>query len=62
MSKLTLHTVREELKRIRVRITRSPDGELRVCLFGRNEDSAYYTNDLQDALDTGRAMDKADGT
>jgi hypothetical protein len=31
-------------------------GEYRVNFEGGTEDTAYYTNDLQDAIDTGKAM------
>lgn len=60
--KLTLAKVRQSLKAIRVTIRRTDAGDLRVCLNGRQENSAYYTSDLQDALDTGRRMDAEDGT
>lgn len=32
------------------------DDEFRVNVRGRSEASAYYTNDLADAVDTGKAM------
>jgi hypothetical protein len=32
------------------------DGEFRVNLAGGNESTAYYTDDLQDAVETGRMM------
>jgi hypothetical protein len=35
---------------------RKRDGEYRVCLRGGTEDSAYYTGDRDDALETGVAM------
>jgi len=35
---------------------RHNDGEYRVNFRNGTEDSAYYTNDLQDAVDTGRSM------
>lgn len=38
---------------------RKRDGEFRVNFVGGNEDTAYYTTDLQDALNTGVVMAKA---
>ncbi len=35
---------------------RKRDGEYRVCLVGGSEDSAYYTDWLDDAVLTGGAM------
>ena len=35
---------------------RHKDGEYRVNLLGGNEDSAYYTTDRIDAVETGVAM------
>jgi hypothetical protein len=34
----------------------SCDGEFRVNFFGADEASAYYTIDLDDAIDTAKAM------
>lgn len=52
--------VREANKTLRsldssLAIRRTMDGEYRVSV-GNNEASAYYTKDLQDALNTGYAM------
>jgi len=56
-TKLTLTTVKAELSRIGVVIKRDADwGEYRVNFRNGREGTAYYTGDLQDALDTGRAM------
>jgi len=42
---------------------RKTDGEFRVAFRGNgHEDSAYYTDDLQDAYDTGRQMARWKGT
>lgn len=38
-------------------LKRTEDGEYRVALKGAGEASAYYTNDLQDAVGTARAME-----
>lgn len=36
---------------------RKTDGEYRVAFAGKGtESSAYYTNDIEDAVNTGRAM------
>jgi hypothetical protein len=53
--KLTLTNVRKELRRLDIVITHVDD-EYRVNFRGGSEATAYYTNDLQDAFDTGRAM------
>jgi hypothetical protein len=57
MKQLTFRQVRSQLRDIGYTISWSIAGEeLRVCKKGDSEASAYYTNDFQDALDTGRAM------
>lgn len=53
--KMTLEQVREELGRVGVTI-RKRDGEYRVNFRGGKEATAYYTTDLEDALQTGLAM------
>jgi len=35
---------------------RKRDGEYRVNFRGESESTAYYTNDIQDAVNTGVAM------
>ncbi len=35
---------------------RCHDGEWRINFFGGNEDTAYYTDDAEDAVDTAKAM------
>lgn len=52
-SKLTQASVKKQLRAVGVSF-RSKDGEFRVALG--NEASAYYTNDLADALSTGLYM------
>lgn len=54
-NKLKFRDVRMQLVQVGVTIQHN-DGEYRVCKRGADEDSAYYTNDLQDALDTGRKL------
>jgi hypothetical protein len=53
---LTLTKVRAELRAIGVVITRTEWDEYRVNFRGGNEATAYYTNDLEDARDTGLDM------
>jgi hypothetical protein len=55
--KLTLAFVRTELRQLKLVITHVDD-EYRVNFRNGREATAYYTNDLQDALDTGQAMAK----
>jgi hypothetical protein len=55
-SYLTLTAAKALLRPLGVTL-RKRDGEYRVAFDMRdNEASAYYTNDLADALETGRAM------
>lgn len=45
------------LRSLGISLSRLTGPEFRVAFHGRgNEGSAYYTNDLDDALATGRAM------
>jgi hypothetical protein len=37
-------------------VLRKRDGEYRVNVRGAGEGTAYYTDDREDAVDTGRAM------
>ena len=55
-TRLTLKSVRTELKAHKVVIKKTADGEYRVCKVGGSEDSAYYTDDLEDALITGKVL------
>jgi hypothetical protein len=55
-ARLTIASVRAELGKLGVKIKKNEDGEFRVILAGETEKSAYYTDDLKDALDTGKAM------
>ena len=52
---MTLAQVKAELKQVNVTI-RKRDGEYRVNFRGGAEATAYYTNDLDDARQTGLAM------
>lgn len=53
--RLTLATVRDALSERGISIRKS-DGEYRVNFIGGREATAYFTNDLSDALATGRSM------
>lgn len=52
--RLTLAAVRAELATKGIKIS-AKDGEFRVVPAGHGEADAYYTDDLFDALETGRA-------
>lgn len=56
--KLTLAAVRRQLAMVGVTIGHTDWDEYRVNLKGGKEKTAYYTTDLQDALDTGMDMSK----
>jgi hypothetical protein len=53
---MNLSQARKEIKALGLRITRTDFDEYRVAEFPDREASAYYTPDLDDALDTARAM------
>jgi hypothetical protein len=61
MTKLTISTVRVALREVGVVIKRTEGGEFRVNFRQAGEATAYYTNDLQDALDTGLSMARQNG-
>lgn len=54
--RLTFATVKHDLDRHDISLRRTQDGELRVNYRNGREATAYYTDDLHDALATGRAM------
>jgi hypothetical protein len=54
-SNLTLAEARAELRAIGVTLKKS-DGEYRVNFEGGPEKTAYYTDDINDAVKTGKAM------
>jgi hypothetical protein len=57
--------VRRQLDEVGIRIGKTPHEEFRVTPKGYSrrdaEAQAYYTSDLQDALDTGLKMSKDQG-
>jgi glutamine amidotransferase PdxT len=53
---LTIKQARAELKLLDITIKRNKFGEYRVNFVGGREETAYYTNDLHDAVATGKAM------
>lgn len=59
MKKTTFKSVQANLRTNGVSIRKTEHGEYRVAFKGAgNEDSAYYTSDLEDALSTGMLMRK----
>lgn len=57
MAELTLKAVRIALRVVGVAVTYTDDlGEYRVNFIGAREATAYYTDDLEDALLTGLIM------
>lgn len=57
MAELTLKAVRIALRGVGVGVSYTEDlGEYRVNFIGARESTAYYTDDLEDALLTGLIM------
>src|SRR3954464_2844459 len=52
----TMKEVRIALSLYGVSVTKTEDGEFRVVLQGETEKSAYYTDDADDAIGTGKLM------
>jgi hypothetical protein len=55
-NKFSFTEVKEELRALRITITRTTAGEFRVNHCEGKEETAYYTDDLDDARDTGLHM------
>jgi hypothetical protein len=55
-TKLTQKTVRAALSRVGISFRKTDCGEYRVNFRNGREETAYYTDDLSDALNTGIAM------
>jgi hypothetical protein len=55
---LTYNEAQHQAKLVGCTLVRK-DGEFRVNFVGGNEDTAYYTNDLADAVGTARLMAKS---
>ncbi len=53
---MTLARARMILRALGLVIRRENDGEYRINFQGGDEATAYYTNDLDDAVGTGRDM------
>lgn len=52
-----MQEVKQELSNMGISIRRKPfESEIRVNFKNGKEETAYYTNDLEDALQTGRCM------
>ena len=56
MSPLTLRRAQSILRKLRIVLNSTPSGEFRVNFITGSEATAYYTSDLDDALETGIAM------
>ena len=55
---MTLKEAKKELKPLGITLTKNIDEEYRVNQQGGREETAYYTDSLLDALETGHAMYK----
>ena len=55
MSPLTLRRAQSILRKLRIVLNSTPSGEFRVNFITGSEATAYYTSDLDDALETGIA-------
>lgn len=55
MARLTIAEAKAELKQLGVTLTKR-DGEFRVNVSGASELHAYYTDDITDAVASGRVM------
>lgn len=56
--KLTYHDAQHELRKLGLILIRK-DGEYKVNFRGGKEGTAYFTNELDDALATGKKMAEA---
>jgi hypothetical protein len=56
--KLTMKSVHSALAALGIGLRRTEFDEYRVNFYGGKEETAYYTDDLRDALQTGQAMAK----
>lgn len=54
--RLTLRYVRDELRELGVTVKKDQAGDFVVRIKGSPPDHGYFTRDIRDALDTGRAM------
>lgn len=55
MEPMTFEAARDAIRTIGCSL-RLKGGEYRVNFFGGKEETAYYTNDLSDAIETAKAM------
>jgi hypothetical protein len=54
---MTIKQAKAELRPLGIALTKEPfGGEYRVNYWGGGESTAYYTNDREDAINTGKAM------
>lgn len=54
----TIKEAKRELASIAITLTKDDEGEFRVNFRGGKEATAYYTNDLDDAIGTGKELAK----
>lgn len=59
---MTFQQVKDSLRAVDMVVRRTPDGEYRVNFPMGSERTAYYTNDAQDAINTGIMMRQQIGT
>ena len=58
LRRVAVADVKRRLARASIAFRKKADGEYRVNFRGGREDTAYYTNTLADAFETGRTMAK----
>jgi hypothetical protein len=56
LSEMTIRDAKLELAKLGMVLSKTEYGEFRVNFKGGSEATAYYTNDLEDAIGTGRLM------
>lgn len=56
MNKLTIAAAKKQINEMGFSFRKTDSGDFRVNIYNGTEDTAYYTNDLQDAIDTAKHM------
>ena len=53
---MTIKQAKEELKQLGITLRKTEDGQYRVNYANGTEETAYYADDITDAVTTGKAM------